>query len=152
MLIKHGNSRQHSFNMTPLIDIVFLLIIFFVITFQFIETENQVVNIPDDCKFAKKEPLNNPAELTLNVVKNPQGTIDFLVGNEKINALSSEQLTEKITRLLDMHLKDCRKKIITLRIDKDISLDKAQFALAAVAQSQACDIQLAVFDKKTTPK
>jgi len=36
------------------------------------------------------------------------------------------------------------RRVVTLRIDKGICFGEAQYALAAVAQSSATDIQLAV--------
>ena len=37
-----------TFNMTPVIDIVFLLIIFFVFTFRYITAENFTIIVPDE--------------------------------------------------------------------------------------------------------
>ncbi len=45
--------RSGTFNMTPIIDIVFLLIIFFLVVCQFIEAENFPVAVPDGCEFTQ---------------------------------------------------------------------------------------------------
>ena len=41
-------------SITPMIDVVFLLIIFFLVVCKFIEAENFPVEIPDNCQFAQK--------------------------------------------------------------------------------------------------
>ena len=51
----HSREESGSFNMTPIIDIVFLLIIFFLVVCQFIEAENFPVAVPDGCEFAQSE-------------------------------------------------------------------------------------------------
>ena len=51
----HNPNKSPSFNMTPIIDIVFLLIIFFLVVCQFIEAENFPVTVPDDCEFAQSD-------------------------------------------------------------------------------------------------
>ena len=43
---KHASSGDVSFNMTPMIDIVFNLIIFFILTSQFSQLEIEQVNLP----------------------------------------------------------------------------------------------------------
>jgi hypothetical protein len=40
------------------------------------------------------------------------------------------------------------KKVVTLRIDKDVCFDNAQYALAAIAQSTVPDIRLAAIRDK----
>ena len=43
----HQHPNSGSFNLTPVIDIVFLLILFFLVVCQFIEAENFPVNVPE---------------------------------------------------------------------------------------------------------
>ena len=58
MISKKLKSSLHfggdaQFNMTPMIDIVFLLIIFFMLICQFIVQENYRLDVPDDCPNAQ---------------------------------------------------------------------------------------------------
>ena len=148
--VSHFGKNSQSFNMTPIIDIVFLLIIFFMVVCKFIEAENFPVEVPDNCQFAQKAPENAPDKTTLTIVKAADGGISFAVGSEVIEDSNPGQLAERLAELLDARLKDepVEKRIVTLRIDKNISFSKAQYALAAVAKSSATDIQLAVLSDK----
>lgn len=144
------DSSDKSFNMTPIIDIVFLLIIFFVLISQFIEAENFPLEVPDDCNFANSDIQHNTQVTTLTVMKNDAGKVDFAVGSQKIIYSDYPEAVEQLTFSLDAQMKDipADKRIVTLRVDKDICYDQAQYALAAIAASCATDIQLAALKEK----
>lgn len=131
--------------MTPIIDIVFLLILFFLVVCQFIEAENFPVTVPDDCNFARDDADNRAGAVTVTVMKTGEEKIDFAVGSEKIKALSQADIAQTITKLIDITLKNSTKdsKVVTLRIDKNICFYDAQYALAGIAESDATDIRLA---------
>ena len=154
-----------SFNMTPIIDIVFLLIIFFLVVCPFIEAENFPVTVPDDCQFAQSDPEPGAQVTTVTVMKTAADEVGFAVGSEKIsasdyaegsqtqkNAFGVPDIVEKLAQLIDIHLSDLSgdRRVVTLRIDKDICFAEAQYALAAVASSSATDIQLAALKNKRT--
>ncbi len=142
--------RSGSFNMTPVIDIVFLLIIFFLVVCQFIEAENFPVTVPDGCEFAQSDPEPGAQVTTVTVMKTTEEKIDFAVGPEKITASGYVDIVDRLAELIDVRLKDLSldRRVVTLRIDEDIRFAEAQYALAAVAQSSATDIQLAVLRGK----
>ena len=143
-------SSTKSFNMTPVIDIVFLLIIFFLVVCQFIEAENFPVTVPDNCRFAQSSPERRAQVTTVTVMKMDKHRCDFAVGSEKIDASNYAGIVDKLTELLDVRLKDLPldRRVITLRIDRDVCFSDAQYALAAVAASSATDIQLATLKDK----
>ena len=156
-------SSVQSFNMTPIIDIVFLLIIFFLVVCQFIEAENFPVAVPDDCKFAQSDAERRAQVTTVTVMKTAKGKVGFAVGSEKIpasgyteglqtqkNAFWSPGIVEKLAELIDVRLRDLPpdRRVVTLRIDKDVCFSDAQYALAAVAVSGAADIRLAALKDK----
>jgi len=139
--------KQNSFNMTAVIDIVFLLIIFFLVVSQFIETENLPVTVPDGCEFAQDNE-DHMQTATLTVMNKAEDEITFAVGSEEIthqDTASLPAIVEKLAELIDARLRDLPpdNRIVTLRIDKDIPFSQAQYALAAVAQSTATDVRLA---------
>jgi biopolymer transport protein ExbD len=141
--------------MTPLIDIVFLLIIFFLVVCQFIEAENFPVVVPDGCVFATTSFEPEAQVTTITVMKTSTGKSTFAVGAEKITASEGPVLTEQIAGLVDQGLRNSPsdRKIITLRVDRDVCFAQAQYALAAIARSNATDIQLAVLrDNRTGPE
>ena len=129
--------------MTPIIDIVFLLIIFFMVICQFIEAENFPVDVPDECNFAQSNPEHRSQVTTVTIMKTIEDGVGFAVGSEKIIALNHTDLIEKMIQLIDVSLKNLpsSRRVVTLRIDKDICFSDAQYALAAVAESSATDIQ-----------
>ncbi len=143
-----------SFNLTPVIDIVFLLIIFFALVFKFIEAENFPVTVPQDCKYAQDEIDAQAALATVTIMKNEEGTSVFAVGADKVKGASYGEIAEKIAVLIDSRLKNlpADKRIVTLRIDKDIPYAEAQYALAAVAKSTATDTRLAAVKDSSVTK
>ena len=147
-----GQFRQsvRAFNMTPIIDIVFLLIIFFLVVCQFIEAENFPVAVPADCAFAESSDERQAQLTTITVMKTTKDKVDFAVGSEKVSASSGTNIAEKLTELIDNRLRELPsdRRIVTLRIDKDVRFAEAQYALAGVAASSATDIQLAVLKDK----
>ncbi len=136
--------------MTPLIDIVFLLIIFFLVVSRFIEAENFDVVVPDGCDSAQSQAEANNPVTTVTVVENDEGKIDFAVNAEKISASGYGNLIQTLAEMIDERLADLPSdnRIVTLRIDKDICFSHAQYALAGIAVSSATDIRLAALKNK----
>ncbi|MCK4751892.1 MAG: biopolymer transporter ExbD [Planctomycetes bacterium] len=139
-----------SFNMTPIIDIVFLLMIFFMVVCQFIEAENFPVTVPDSCDFAETAPERKAGLTTVTVMKSIDGKIIFAVGAEKIPTSNPLDTIENLTRLINIRLNQLppERRMVILRIDKDVCYADAQYALAALAESNATDIQLAAIKEK----
>jgi len=144
------DSSNHSFNMTAVIDIVFLLIIFFLVVCQFIEAENFEVSVTDNCEFAEEKADTQTQMATVTVMKNEEGKIDFAVGQDKIAPFNNNEAITKIAQSIDSYLLHLPSdgRIVLVRIDKDVCFDDAQYALAGVAKSQATNIQLAVLKQK----
>ena len=140
----YGSAR--SFNMTPVIDIVFLLIIFFLVVCQFIESENFPVSVPDGCDFAERLQANQSGVIALTVMKSDGGAVDFAVGSEKVTASSFSDLVTGLIELINFRAGDMpeSERVVHLRIDRDICFSEAQCALAAVADSSVTKIRLAV--------
>ncbi len=141
-----------SFNMTPVIDVVFLLIVFFVVVFQFIGTEGSQVQLPADCSFAESIDENRPWPATITMTGTDQGRVSLSVGTEKIEAAGKAELVRMVQMSLDEHLRNLSEdeRVVVLRIDKNISYADAQYALAAAAASSASSLQLATL-AQTSP-
>jgi biopolymer transport protein ExbD len=142
-----------SFNLTPVIDIVFLLIIFFVLACRFIEAENFPVTVPDGCQFARNETTPGEQVTTLTVMNRPQ-SVTFAVGAEEITPQDDAAIAGvvgKLAQLIDARLRDLPpgNRVVTLRIDKDTPFAQAQYALSAVAQSTATNVRVAVLSSKS---
>lgn len=142
-------------NVIPFVDILFQLIVFCALAYQFIEVENFPVVVPDNCRFAQSEVESQWALATVTVMKGDAGMGDFAVGTEKVTGSSYGEITGKLAGLINNRLKNlpADKRIVTLRIDKDIPYADAQYALAAIAQSSATDIRLAAIkDNSPVPQ
>jgi len=137
--------RSAALNLTPVIDIVFLLIIFFCVVCQFIEAENFPVAVPDKCEFAETAETDSSQMTTVTLMKTETGGYSFAVGAERIEETDYSVLVERLARAIDSRLANfpVSARVVTLRVDKDICFDQAQFALAAIANSTATDIRLA---------
>jgi biopolymer transport protein ExbD len=147
-------SEGFSFNMTPVIDIVFLLIVFFVVVFQFIGTEDIKVQLPAECSFAESIDENRPLPATITASITDQGGITFSVGPEKIRAADKHKLMKLMQTSLDERLRKLpeSQRVVVLRIDKNISFADAQYALAAAAESSANRLRLATLADVTEKK
>ncbi len=134
-----------SFNLTPVIDIVFLLIIFFCVVSHFIEAENFPVAVPDGCNRAQSDTGPAGELTTVTIMKTDGGKAEFAVGAEKVSAADYGEIAARLAELIDSRLKakPANDRVITLRVDKDVCYADAQYALAAIAESTATDIRLA---------
>lgn len=140
-----------STNMTPMIDIVFLLIIFFMLVCQFIVAENFEVDVPDRINYsAKKKDVADKA-ITITAGKNQDGIYFYAVGSEIVGTSNMKELAGLITQKIDEQIDSDKQhpNIVNLRIGKDMSFESYKYILAGVANSKANDIQLAVFKEKT---
>ena len=124
--------------------------IFFMVVCQFIEAENFPVDVPDNCDYAQSATGSQSGLTTVTVMKTDDEGVGFAVGSQRVTASSRLELIDQLMGLIDVRLKDspAGRKIVTLRIDKDISFSQAQYALAAVAASTATDVQLATMKQK----
>ena len=106
MKFPHPNKKSASFDLTPLIDVVFLLLIFFMLTTSFVNLENRVkINLPAG-DFAAAEPSKN---ITVTITEN--NTIYF---NGKL--IDPLKLTESVAA----QLKNEPEKIVILEADKNV--------------------------------
>ena len=64
-----------AFDMTPIIDVVFLLIIFFMLVCQFIVAENFQVEVPDQIATARENPAGQNLMTTVTVMADPAGQV-----------------------------------------------------------------------------
>jgi len=106
MKFPHPNKKSASFNLTPLIDVVFLLLIFFMLTTTFLNLESRIkVNLPTG-DFATAQPSEN---ITVTITEN--NTIYF--NGKLINPL-------KITENVATELKNDPEKLVILEADKNV--------------------------------
>ena len=141
------------FNMTPIIDIVFLLIIFFLLVCQFIVAENFEVTVPDDISLAQPAPTADQQITTVTVMSTGTARCVYAVGSEIITAPSESSISYAIAAEIDTQLQHLPRegRVVCLRIDKDICFRDSQYAHAGISQSTATDMKQAGTKQKQTP-
>ena len=144
--IESSNTGFGQFNMTPIIDVVFLLIIFFMLVCQFIVAENFEVAVPDDISSAQADLQTDEKTTTVTVMFDENGGSVYAVGSEKITAAEGRDITSAIASEINKQLQNLplQQRMVSLRIDKDIPYRNSQYAIAGISRSTASDIKLAV--------
>ncbi len=149
-LLQRVQTEETGFNMTPIIDVVFLLIIFFLLVCQFIVAENFEVSVPD--RIATAGDSDNAAELTTTVTAMfaEDGGVAYAVGSEVIAAERGMDLSTAIAEAIDAQLKNLpvESRVVSLRIDKDICYRDSQYAIAGISRSTATEIKLAALKER----
>ena len=106
MKFPHLSKKSAKFDLTPLIDVVFLLLIFFMLTTTFVNLENRVkVNLPSG-DFASAESSEN---IIITITEN--NTIYF-------NGKLTDPL--KLTENVAAKIKDEPEKIVVLEADQNV--------------------------------
>ena len=120
------NSKSHegvNLNLTPLIDMVFLLLIFFMLTANFIQNEGMKINLPNE--------KSKPAKVKKEHI------IIYLTKDNKIyfkgKFLNENQLLKKLKK----ELKNNPEKIVVLKSDKYALVEKAVEILDIAKQAGA---------------
>lgn len=143
------DSGSH-FNMTPVIDIVFLLIIFFMIVCQFIVAENFLVSVPDDISSGQRSEDQEEKTTTVSVILTDGGGVSYAVGSEVVAFSDDGGISETISAAIDRQLANLSKerRVVGLRVDREVVFKDSQYAIAGISESSATDISLSVFRQK----
>ena len=125
-----------SINMTPMIDVVFLLIIFFLVSSHLAKQENRVkLNLPDATTALPEENVQRSV-VTLNILPD---------GNWQL-AGQSLTLPQLVAALVERN-RECGGVLrVRIRTDRDVPYAKVSPLLSACIQAQATDIVFAVYD------
>ncbi|MBU1428341.1 biopolymer transporter ExbD [bacterium] len=106
MKFHHLNKKGANFDLTPLIDVVFLLLIFFMLTTTFVNLENRVkVNLPSG-DFAA-------AQASENIIVTITENNTIYLNGKLIDPL-------KLTENVAAELKKEPEKIVVLEADKNV--------------------------------
>ena len=114
MAYKRSRSRViiHEIDMTPMIDIVFLLIIFFMVAAQFARESNVELNLPSEQ--GEQDAEHDPSKLVLNILPNGEIVLDNTRG--AIDLTELELLVEAVIAEDGPTWQN-----ITIRADEDLS-------------------------------
>lgn len=158
---RHGWGHDLQFNLTPMIDVVFLLIIFFMLACQFIAQENYQIVIPDDCPNAMIPEQRDAPLVTVSVLREarPHETGTTLVyavrsqrlENGEVAYRHPQQRREKLIGAITEQLRQKSNSSLCLRADRDLAYEDVQEALLALAQAGVQQVQLAAYRDEHTP-
>lgn len=131
-----SSRRALQFNITPLIDIVFLLIIFFLVASHFVRSDNaESVDLPEA---SAADPDENPAlRLTISVLAD--GT--YSVSGE---AVSRERLFERIAGLAAAAATEDTAPEVRIRADRTQQVGLVRPIIEHCARNRIRSIQFAV--------
>jgi biopolymer transport protein ExbD len=138
ILIRNKSRALESLTMTPLIDVVFNLLIFFLIASKFAEEERELpVRLPDA---SEAQPLlSKPRELFVNIDENGR----YYVGGKLLRLSELEKL------LLEAWSTNPSRTTVIIRADERCRLQPVVSAINACKKAHITDYRLAT--RKTGP-
>ncbi|HIB43225.1 MAG TPA: biopolymer transporter ExbD, partial [Nitrospina sp.] len=119
-----------SFDLTPLVDVVFLLLIFFMVSTVFIDFKRQMdISLPSSKSSAPSEVLE-PVKVELTVDR------QIFLNGEKINLKEFESALSRIS--------PSKKKSAIIRADKNLPYGNVIKVMGMLQSAQILDIGIAV--------
>ena len=91
MKFKKKKSQDISLEITPLVDVIFLLLIFFVLSTQFIDLKTMSIDLPS----IDKKTMSNLPENRVKIEISKEGEV--LINNITINEFSLKSLNEELS-------------------------------------------------------
>ena len=124
--------EAETFDMTPIIDVVFLLIIFFMLVAQFIVAEQYKVSVPDEIKTAQTPPAEEKHSMTITVLPDQQKGIICAIGSQKIAPVQGKDLKMLIASSINEYLTNNKQadKTVRLRCDRSVPFGQVKYILA----------------------
>lgn len=138
--------EAETFDMTPIIDVVFLLIIFFMLVAQFIVAEQYKVSVPDAIKTGHAQDAEAKQPLTITVMPDQQQGFMCAVGAEKLAAVAGDDMKMLITSAINDYLTKHKtaEKTVRLRCDRTVPFGQVKYILSGISQSRAENLDWAV--------
>jgi biopolymer transport protein ExbD len=145
--LRSRSLEGEAFDMTPVIDVVFLLIIFFMLVCQFITAEYFRVEVPEQIASAAA-PSADDRTLTLTILPDGPGTL-YAVGPARLAADNPADLPALIAAAIDDHYRAAppdHPRTVRLRCDKATNYGQVRPVLEGIAASSATNLDWAVRD------
>lgn len=129
---------SHVPNLTPLIDIVFLLLVFFMLTSHFVRDEVLNIDLPEA---DSGEALDEPQQI--EIIINEAG--EYLIHSEIVTL-------EALELLLIEELKEQKEKVVRIRGDENVDLGIAIGAFDAARKAGASGVDIVTIDHPAAPE
>jgi len=131
-----SNSRRETgeVNLTPMIDVVFLLIIFFMLSSHFARQDSQVHLALPQADTGHDQPLDDTPRVVINLLRDGRF---FLSGEE----LKAEQLKLRLIKNTNANKQDLQ---VRIRADRLVPYRHVEPLLLACAEAGVWDVSFAV--------
>jgi len=118
------------FNMTPMIDVVFLLIVFFMLVSQFSSAEHVEIQLPEpDHSRAVESTIPEKVVINLQYV-DPELPPTYLLGGLRVEGLA------EVSRRLLLHKQQNPNLEVVLRVDKRVPYEYARQAMQTISTAR----------------
>ena len=129
-----GRNRPVEFNVTPLIDVVFLLIIFFLVSSHLVQQETQVELALPAAVSGREIVESKIARVTINLLRGGE----LLLGSEPVEV-------EQVSRRLEVERRRTSGNLeVRIRADRTVPYRYVEPVLVACAQAQIWNVSFAV--------
>ena len=129
---------SHIPNLTPLIDIVFLLLVFFMLTSHFVKDEVINIDLPEA---ESSDPLDEPKQIEVIINEDGELSIDGEIVTE-----------EDLVIILVEKLKNQDEKVVRIRGDKHVDLEVAISAFDAARKAGAVGVDIVTTQETSSTK
>jgi len=121
-------------NLTPLIDIIFLLLVFFMLTSHFVKDEVINIDLPDA---ESGESIDNFEQIEVLITAQNE----LMVNSQSVDI-------EQLERILRDKLKNHEEKVVRIRGDEKVDLGKAIDVFDAARKAGAQGVDIVTIDEK----
>lgn len=128
MQFRRPTAPQATINIAPLVDVVFLLVIFFAVSTTFLETAGLRLELPASSSTARREARQ------LTVLLAADGTLSF-----DGETMTREQLSERLRAVLD----ESERRMVELRADRQARHGDVVGVMDAIRDAGADALQVA---------
>jgi biopolymer transport protein ExbD len=137
-----------TFNITPVIDIVFLLIIFFIFAFRYITAENFAIIVPDEASNAIIDVQQRASFITLSVWYDDDNEQFFCAVGSDVVDVTDKFDTTAIVALINQYCEklNTKKAVVNLRINRDMVFKNYSDVLNAVSLSNVTELSIAALE------
>lgn len=142
--LRSRSLEGEAFDMTPVIDVVFLLIIFFMLVCQFITVEQFRVAVPEP--IASASAAGDDRLLTLTILPDGDGTL-YAVDAARLAVDNPADLPALIAAAIDEHYRAIpagQPRTVRLRCDRTANFGQVRPVLEGIAASSATNLDWAV--------
>ena len=136
----YARSKEVGFNMTPMIDVVFLLIIFFLVSSHLAKQEAQMdIDLPNAESGLESEPSTNP-RIVINGTRSGQ----LLISGRRVSEAQVED------RLAELVTNNGANIVVRIRSDRQIPFLQVRPVMLACAKMGLRNVSISVYptDKK----